>query len=442
MNFLVKKIKEKVNNINEKQLNDLNMLYYDHVNKKTYIHNSLNILIKQIELGLEDLYERHYNIKNGLKPKDNSSLKSFILKYGEHHGPKLYQEKNLKTASTLESFKEKYGEEGEERYKEYCIKKGASLQGFIMRHGEEEGPIKHKEYWSNTNFSIKKSKFIERYGEEEGLKEHQKTLDKIGTANTLDGYKERYGDEVGAEKFFENNRKKAKSLSKEQFVERLLKEGKSIDEILLSIEDRWSNSLSTFQRKFGLEDGLIRYNNRIENMKKSNPLCIEYYIERNIDENTAFDLISNLQFERNSKNNFYSKESLRCLLPITTQIEQIYDYKCMFAENEFFIKLRKEEYDISKKRLFFYDFTFPDLGIIIEYHGVNYHEDLNYDNTKNMTFDDFYSDYKTDLFKKWVAEQRGYDVLIIRSWNKKEDLNNLYNYLIERNCKICQTKFI
>lgn len=444
MNFLIKNIKKHTSSeISESQMSDLDRLYDDHVKKKTYLHNSFKIIAKQIEFGIEDIYERHYRIKNELKPRDSSSLESFIVKYGEVHGKKMFDEKNSKTAITLEYFEKKYGKDlAPEKYREFCIKKGTSLEGFIMRFGNIEGPIRHKEYWENTNFSTNKEKFIERYGEIEGTLKHEETLSKIGYANTVDYYIEKYGEAEGISIYNEMNEKKRKSQSKSRMIEKMLDQGNTLDEISLAIEDRWSRSRKTYVRKYGEIEGNKRYEEYLFKLKVNNPVCMEYYRERNINDDVAYEIISDIISKRPSKNNSYSKESLRAILPFVYEIEKQLNINCLYGENEFHIRLRKEENNVSDKRFLFYDFTFPDISLIIEYHGVRFHEKLDYDKTKNMNFSDFTKDFKIDYFKKWVAEQRGFDVVIVRSWEKKKDMENLLTLLNERGVKICRTMLL
>lgn len=441
MNFLLKKAKEEVGELTKKQEQDIEDLYRDHKIKKTNLHSSIKVIIKQLKIGLEDIYDRHYKIKNLISPRDSSSLISFTTKYGEYHGKKMFDEKVKKSTINFEHFQKKYGSEAEQKYKEYCVKKGHSLDGYIARYGKEMGPIKHKEFWDNTNFSSKLETFVKRYGEDEGRKRHNEMRDKISFANTLEGYIEKYGEDEGRIEYNISRSKRSLSQSKETMVNNMLKEGKSFDEIELAIEDRWSRSLQTYQRKYGDEQGKIIYEDTIISRKKANPLCIEYYKERNIDEEVAFDLITELQAQRNSKNKFFSKESLRTLLPIIYEIESKIGEKCMFGDNEFFIRTSKDEFSVSNKRLFFYDFTFKEMRVIIEYHGERFHEDIDYDHTESMKFEDFFQECKIDHFKKWVAEQRGFDVFVIRSWNKKNDIRELYNNLKQKGIEVCQTKF-
>jgi very-short-patch-repair endonuclease len=77
----------------------------------------------------------------------------------------------------------------------------------------------------------------------------------------------------------------------------------------------------------------------------------------------------------------------------------------------------------------YYDFTLPSKNVIIEYHGEYYHDDVDYDKTIHMKFEDFDINYNRDLFKKWLAESKGFTVYILRSWEIKSDLLHLYNNL-------------
>ena len=65
--------------------------------------------------------------------------------------------------------------------------------------------------------------------------------------------------------------------------------------------------------------------------------------------------------------------------------------------------------------------------MIIEYHGVRWHDDVDYSSTINMSKKSFINDFNFDLFKKWLAEQRGFTVFVLRSWNLIEDKKEI-NY--------------
>ena len=79
------------------------------------------------------------------------------------------------------------------------------------------------------------------------------------------------------------------------------------------------------------------------------------------------------------------------------------------------------------------------MSLIIEYHGEHFHDDIEYESTIGVTENDLLKlEYNYDFYKKWIAESRGYKVLIIRSWCIQDDLNELFNVLEfteEEKCK-------
>lgn len=410
------------------------------------IYNNVNLFKTQLEYGLNDIEHRFNRIQHELNPKDSSSLKSFILKFGDEMGNKLFQEKSKKTAITEEKYIAKYGKiKGKEEYRKYIISKTHSLESYIMRHGEEQGKIKFREYWDNTNFSTSLDAFKRRHGEEEGVKKYNQTCAQIGYSQTLEGFRDQYGYDEGTTRYNEYITFRKNQQSKKSMVKKLLKEGMSFDEIQLKIESRWSRSLKTFINKYGKEKGTEKYQQYIAKLRKINPVCLDYYKERNIPYETAIDLI----FEINKKREFHgpkggciSKESLSQILPIVEGIFEESGYQCLYGSDEHKIKLSKEENSISGKKYLLYDFTFPKINFIIEYHGEFFHEDVDYDSTKQMSLSDFKDNYEYDLFKKWIAEQRGYNVFIVRSWKLNEDKKRLFNYLKDKGFNLCPTKFL
>ncbi len=194
-------------------------------------------------------------------------------------------------------------------------------------------------------------------------------------------------------------------------------------------------------RKHGEEEGLIRYQQYKENYKRNNNTSIEYYRYRGIPDDIAFEMISDIQIERNAKINSASKESLRVMLPIMLRIEDQYDCFIRYGRSEHFIKLSAKENEVSNQRVFFYDFCLKEYDIIIEYHGVRFHDDLDYDSTLEMCIEDFRENYNKDLFKKWVAESRGYRVFIVRSWKLTEDKLSLFDFLNQNGIHICKSMF-
>lgn len=426
----VTRILDRVSNISCKQKEDIILLFKEHNLGKINIISYLNLFVEQIELNLENIYERFYKLKNEITPR-SSSLNACIVKYGEEEGKRKYEIATNKRKHNLENYIVKYGEsEGPIKYKEYVLLKTHSLQSYILRHGEEEGPIKYKEYWKDNNFSNSLPAAIRRHGKD-GHRIYKEINTRGGFHRTLEGQIVKYGEE-GKRRYNEINKRKSKNQSKETLISKMLKDDFTIEEIIEQIEYRWSRSLKTFIKKYGKEEGEKRYKEFICALRKKNRLLPEYYMNLGFTSGEADEAALNFNIEMNSKINNPSKESLNCLLPMMKSVEIKTNIKCSYGLNELIIKLSEKEREISKRKFFMYDFSFEELKLIIEYHGVYYHDDVEYNSTPNLNENYFVENYNFDLFKKWVAEQRGYTVFVIRSWNKNEDMLTLLKYLKER----------
>lgn len=408
---------------------DIEKLVGAHNDGKLSLYPRLKLLAKQIILGLDNPYERFIKLLS--YGRDSSSLEVWQLKYGEDEGKRVYNEKNNKTSQTLEKFIEKYGEvAGPKKYREYCKSKSMSLEMCIKRHGEVDGPKIYRDYWDKTSFGTTKECFMKRHGDD--WEEHYNEFCKNqGWQNTLEAKIEKYGIEDGTKKYNELNYKKSKSLSKEVFIKRLLNNGASFDEVQNAITKRWSHtSLEAFCSRYGNEEGRLKYENYVKNSKKNSPLSIEYYRSRNIPDTGAFETISAIALEMNQKINRVSKESLKYFI----KLEEIFNargYSCRYGMDELPLVLNLNEYNLYKKnRMFFYDFCVPDLNLIIEYHGKRFHDDIDYDKTIGTTVEQLLNvEYNKDFYKKWFAESRGYEVLILRSWSITTDLKIMFDKL-------------
>jgi hypothetical protein len=431
-NWLILNIQQNTEvELSETQIDNLNKLYNDHVEGKIDIHRYLKIIYKQVSIGLQDLYDRFYYVRDNIRPKDSSSLKSHIARYGEVEGTRMFNEKTSKCVQSLEKFIKKYGvSEGTAQYKLYCVSKTHTLESYIMRYGDDHGPKRWREYWDNTKFGTSLKHFIARYGEEEGKVKYNEFKTNQGFNNTLEGFISRYGPAFGPVQYEEKYRKSAISNSKETLVNKLVDQGLGLIEIFDKIDKRWNQtSVEAFKRRYGEHDGVMKYEAYIQQNKKKNPVCVEYYLDRGIDKATAVRIIKEIQTVRrfgrgNTKR--ASTESLRYLTPIANAVNKQFD---LYYDFEYKIRLTNEEKAIeSTNTNYIYDLCFPDMNVIIEYHGSLFHKDCDYDKTKTMALDDHRVDFCKDLFKKWVAESRGFDVFIIRSWNLESDLHYIYDF--------------
>jgi len=122
------------------------------------------------------------------------SLESFIQKYGEVDGKNRYEEwcnkigyassiqslidkgaseneisefRKSKNNTSLSSFIERYGElEGQERYLNYCSNKGVTIDKMKSLYGEYEGQVRYDEWRKSCKHDL--NFFITKYGLDEG----------------------------------------------------------------------------------------------------------------------------------------------------------------------------------------------------------------------------------------------------------------------------------
>lgn len=406
------------------------------------LRNAGPVVAKQIELGITNLSERFRLASEQLSLRDSSSLRSFVIRYGEEHGPRLYEEKNDRSKQTLKKYIEKYGDvDGPLKYNDYCVSKTHSLESYKLRYGELDGATKFREFWENTNFSTSPEAFQRRHGDG-WIEAFERFREVQSHNNSLERYVSVYGETEGIERYESRLELIRTNLSKPKFVKKLLESGVTEEEIKTLIHKRWSRDLEFFVWKYGETEGVIRYTKFVGDMKKNNPLCEEYYRERGISEDEMFLAISNRTKYMNSRIRKYSEESLSVMKSICDELESNSGSVCLHSEMEYCITLNQDEYNVSGKRNVFYDFTFPELNIIIEYHGSRFHDvDVDPNSTKGVGIEYFRENFNVDSFKKYVAESRGFELFTIRSWNKTEDLLNLHRNLSERGYELCKENF-
>jgi len=440
LEYILNKIKKNTNiNDIKKYENDLKKLVEAHNSKKINLYNKINLISYQISINLDNIY---YRIMESIKYKrDSSSLEVCKLKYGDSHGLEKFLEKTSKCKHNLEKYIKKYGDvDGPVKYKQYCKSKSMSYEMCVKRHGHIKGPIIFKEYWENTGFGVTETAFRKRHGDSWELyyERYKKNRKKF---NTLEYKIIKYGETEGPLKYNEFRIKKSKSQSKENHIKKMLNNGACYQQIQDSILNRWSHtSLNSFILKYGDIDGKLKYEEHIKKCKESNPICLEYDKKRNISDEEAFLAISKIQFKYNKKISRFSEESLKYFNKLNSIFENR-GYNCKYKNDELSICLNIDEYNIYKKnRIFFYDFFIPELNSIIEYHGVRFHDDIDYNSTLGVTKKDLLNmEYNKDFYKKWLAEYRGYNVFIIRSWKLKEDLENIinfFNFTEDEKCKL------
>lgn len=339
----------------------------------------------------------NYSLLHKLKSK-STKIDFYILRYGEIAGRRLFNEKNIKCKQTLDGFKLKYGEvEGEIKYKQYCVKKTHSLDSYILRHGEIEGHKKFNEYWKNTNFSTSKPAYIRRHGEIEGVNLYNERCTNVSNWSKGDSWEDK---------------NEYKDFIKKRSI-KIKESGTGGDNV----------SLPKLLTKYTYDDAIKKYNNTITNLKKSNVLCKEYYISRNILNYES--IIKEIQCVRNTNTIGYaSKSSLKVLIPIYKYLRKYYN----IHRDDIFLGVRgSKEFRIkTKTNLFLYDFTIKSKKIIIEFNGLYYHilpdsSNLNMHSYKSI--DTIEKLIERDELKRVIASQNGYEIIDV--WDNKSSSENI-----------------
>lgn len=243
-----------------------------------------------------------------------------------------------------------------------------------------------------------------------------------------------------ANKFSIKN-KQDPTLYKDRTISQLLywvnKHGMSIEEAKIKLNEIQSTlNLEKIMKKHGTFEGQQRYDQICKNMGFSKTLAgyIEKYGE--IEGSIKYQ-------EKNEKccRNFYyvSKESLMFFQPIYKELLTYLDPTDIYfgineelmntftPDNLYYGIQEKNEYflwDNVHHKIFFYDFTIPKYKIIIEYHGIRYHPNPNWDKStwdkwKFMNMD---ADTKRQLdqYKNSVATRNGFEVFEV--WADEKNL--------------------
>lgn len=224
-------------NLTESQLNILNSIEFN--------DNEVEFLKKQIRKYLNnnlpiEFLKQNFNeiIKLG---KDSSSLRSYIIRYGEEIGVPLFNEKTKKSTLTKNDYISRYGEEVANQK---LSSRGASLENYINRHGEELGRIKWQEYLIARQHTYSIGKTEKRYA-----------------SRNLAWYQNKYGEAEGYYVWDKKRKDQAYKVSREYYIERY----GEVEGRRLCAESK-TRSLAGFIRKYGDTVGTEKYNNWVMNV--------------------------------------------------------------------------------------------------------------------------------------------------------------------------------
>ena len=353
--------------------------------------------------------------------KDSSSLKSNILRFGETEGKKRYEKKREQSKITLELYVRKYGEEkGKKKFDEYLLSLSHSLDGYIFRHGKKKGKEKFDHYWRNTNFSASLDAFIRRHGEKLGKEKYKEFCVLAGKRSSGEAWED-----------------------KDAYRKMVAKRSRKIKD---NPYDRDNLSLQKFINRDGDSQGKENYETYWKEHRKTNRMCYEYYQIDGVSEEEAENQKKDyhVQLELNNRDRKYraSKSSITAFLP---------GYKFLrrsgISKNSIWWGVGEStEYFIREKNdIRFYDFTVPELKIIVEFNGSRYHptkkhlqEKLSATSIAGCSnIQDIKDRYQRDLDKVKLAKKNGYSVLILWDTETKEkNHRRLLKFLGDHVCKV------
>ena len=134
---------------------------------------------------------------------DSSSLESFINRYGEESGKRVWEQKTKRTTTTKDKYIKKNGTQA---WEDLCTSRASiDEESFIRRYGEVEGKKRRQEYLEKWTKSVKAKggwdnglsmeSFIKRHGEEKGCAMWNARRENQRRRFSKDWFRKEYGDE-------------------------------------------------------------------------------------------------------------------------------------------------------------------------------------------------------------------------------------------------------
>ena len=240
----------------------------EHYSKLKLSQHKIRLLRNVGELGEDFDFDRFlkYEEYANTHSKDTSSLEMFKLRFGDELGTQKFNEKVSKSTHTIESFIEKYKEDGPRKYREYVESKRLSLEKFQDLYGEEEGTLKWNQLCERNKGNHTLERRIEKHGEEEGRRLFEETRYKLENKNTLEYYINLYGEEEGRSRW--NWRNLQNSIST-MFTDKEL-----VWKVGTPSHKRWRERIGAKEIPEGREGDLKRYYNKVWKITREQPLWL------------------------------------------------------------------------------------------------------------------------------------------------------------------------
>lgn len=362
----------KTRNLSEDQIKLINQIDYE-VKDQTWLIGKITEYVHN-NYPLEIFVKNYKEIRK--LGRDSSSIKSYILRFGEMQGSALHKEKTKSSTVTQEHMISKLGKVSTD---EFYRKRGATLENFIDRHGIELGNSKWDEYLSKRKLAYV----------------NKRTSGHIYPTYNLDYFTKLHGEEKGSRVYYQKIN-----------------------------SQRHKVSLAYYIEQFGPIDGPIRCR------KAKDHASLEYFIEKHGDNEGKIlynkRCVSMAECTKNS--NRYSNMSKRLFDEVKKQIPDLFYY----GENEMVWAASGVLADTQRA-------VCPDLfykGKIIEFNGDVFHanpalfdkDDTSHPFNKKITASQIWS---KDAIRLDYYKSKGYAVLEIWELDFKQQPKETINKCIQ-----------
>jgi very-short-patch-repair endonuclease len=300
-----------------------------------------------------------------------------------------------------------------------------SLKSFIKKYGNDIGKKKFDEYRDKWKESIEKHDKKELYKNWVSSQKSEYWIKKINpetgdnyTMEEANLFLKKWQNGHGFKKMWKEYREGTRNGSFiNTTLEYFLNKGLCLEEARIKLKERQATfSLEKLIQKYGKKEGIAKWEKRQE--KWMNTMNCKSDEEK---EKIFLKRIKKLpRFSKESKNFF---DILVKNLP-----DEIKNMDIFYADNEMIL------YNKELKKPFFYDFSIPKIKIIIEYNGSIFHPNPEFFDDTNLhewkcpyTKLNGLEKKEMDLLKNNFAIQLGYDVIVI--WDTDEIKSKLIHCL-------------
>ncbi len=203
--------------------------------------------------------------------------------------------------------------------------------------------------------------------------------------------------------------------------------GFNIEDAKIKLSERQNTtSINTYIKKYGEEEGLLRYRKRCDAAAYTSSK--NFYIDKYGDD-IGTKMYKDIMEKRTVNFSKSSKEAYHFFVPIYKYLRKsglrLSDiYWGVGSSNEWFIN--------NSEYVFFYDFTIKPIKLIIEYHGSSFHPKENDSNWVSPYGIDYQTQLQIDKLKERIAIESGFDYISVYSDDKSNKQKSIIEYITKK----------